>query len=159
LYMSSLWASAMLSRRLFIANGGRGPTRLGSCNPSWMSIPKRCPSAMGFARARLMYSKTSCSSGVGLPESYLTRAVTVGVTARTESKDAISAMATKAKEMALLCFKSTILVQLPLVQYTARAQSSRISNYLWEIHIRAIKQNGTLVAPIVGKVTRSCANL
>jgi hypothetical protein len=134
LYMSSLWASAMLSRRLFIANGGRGPTRLGTCNPSWMSIPKRCPSATGFARARLMYSKTSCSSGVGLPESYLTRAVTV--TARTESKDAISAMATKARQMAVLCFKSTILVQLPLVQYTARAQSSRISNYLSEIHIR-----------------------
>lgn len=49
-----------------------------------------------------------------MPESYLTRPVTVGVTARRESSDATSTTAMKAKEVNLLRFKGMILVELPL---------------------------------------------
>jgi hypothetical protein len=59
-----------------MARGGRTPTSPTSHKLSHILMPKRVPSAVGLARARLMYSSTSCSSGVGLPESYSVRART-----------------------------------------------------------------------------------
>ena len=57
-----------------MARGGRTPTSLRSHRLSHMLMPKRVPSTVGLARARLMYSSTSCSSGVGSPESYSVKA-------------------------------------------------------------------------------------
>src|SRR3569623_2104315 len=70
--MSWLWTRAVPSRILFMASGGRGPTWLicVAVRPSLISMPRRVPSAVGLARARLMTSSTFCSSAVGSPASH-----------------------------------------------------------------------------------------
>jgi hypothetical protein len=104
----------MLSKSLFIANGGRGPTKLGLSNPSWISIPKRWPSATGLARARLMYSNTSCSAGVGSPESYSTVALTFGTRKVKGMANAVSERTMNATVAIRPRFKSIFLTQLHL---------------------------------------------
>src|SRR3972149_2831367 len=104
----------MLSMILLMANGGRGPTRLGSGRPSWMSMPKRWPSATGSERARLTYSNTSCSAGVGSPESYSTAALTVGPNTPRGNENAVKIKTVKTKGVTRLRFKDMILVQLRL---------------------------------------------
>jgi len=134
----------------FIAKGGRTCKRLGfhfpcvSSGHEDMSIPKRVPSAQGLARARLMYSSTSCSSAVGFPELYSVVAACV-IAACVDKPTANHSTPTRMTVLRLLTF--IVMSYLPIPGYFLSPLLNRTQCLCEHIRFPLIHPTWILPAP------------